>query len=238
VSRNPTQKGHAQANLLRERVAYGTTDLLPFFTSDPWPAYRTAWLPVSGKCCQPPRCGTRGPHPPRRRVPPQEWRDAPVVKTRARGHVGAVDHTVVCGDAERMAALLAMWPTSATIETSLVEREKLAVRQHHRRLTRKTKGFSKALPWLEQQLWLSLAYTHVVWPHDRLSQALPLVEPTRGTGSPRRWQPRTPAMAAGLTDQVWTTDEVLSSRAPAPFSDQLAHLEHLFPELEAIHQGH
>jgi IS1 family transposase len=62
-----------------------------------------------------------------------------------------------------------MWPTRATIKTSLVERETLAVRQHHRRLTRKTKGFSKALPWLEQQLWLSLAYTHVVWPHDRLS---------------------------------------------------------------------
>jgi hypothetical protein len=44
-------------------------------------------------------------------------------------------------------------------------------------------------------------------------------------------------MAAGLTDQVWTTDELLSYRAPAPFIDQLAHLEHLFPALEAIHQG-
>jgi hypothetical protein len=54
---------------------------------------------------------------------------------------------------------------------------------------------------VEKQLWLSLAYTHVVLPHDSLSQELPRVEPTRGTGSPRRWQLRTPAMAAGLIDQ-------------------------------------
>jgi hypothetical protein len=136
-----------------------------------------------------------------------------------------------------MAALLAMLPTSVTINTSVVKREKLAFRQHNRRLTCKTNAFSKELPWLEKQLWLSLAYTHVVLPHDSLSQELPMVEPTRGTGSPRRWQPRTPAMAAGLTDHVWTTDELLSYRAPAPFIDQLDQLEHLFPELEVIHQG-
>ena len=64
-----------------------------------------------------------------------------------------------------------------------------------------------------------------------------MCEPTRGSGSPRRWRPRTPAMAAGLTDHVWTTDELLSYRVPALFVDQLDHLEHLFPKLEPIHQG-
>jgi hypothetical protein len=64
-----------------------------------------------------------------------------------------------------------------------------------------------------------------------------MVEPTRGTGSPRRWQPRTPAMAAGLTDHVWTTDELLSYRVPAPFVDQLDQLEPLFPQPEPINQG-
>jgi IS1 family transposase len=231
------KRTQAEANRLLERVAYVTTDLIPLFSSDQLPEYRTALLPVDGKGCQPPRCGMRGPHPHPRRVPPKELRDAQVVKTCERGHVVAVDHQVVFGDAERIAALLAMLPTSATINTSCVERENLAFRQHNRRLTRKTHGFSKELPWLEKQLWLSLAYTHVVWPHDSLSQELPMVEPTRGTGAPRRWQPRTPAMAAGLTDHVWTTDELLSYRAPAPFIDQLDQLEHLFPELEAIHQG-
>jgi hypothetical protein len=160
-----------------------------------------------------------------------------VVKTRARGRVVAVDHHIVFGDAHGIAARLAALPTSATINTSVVERENLALRHHNRRLTRKTHAFSKELPWLEKQRWLSLAYTHVVLPHDRLRQQLPMVEPTRGRGSPRRWQPRTPAMAAGLTDPVWTTDEWLSYRVPAPFVDQLDQLEHLFPQPEPIDQG-
>ena len=33
-------------------------------------------------------------------------------------------------------------------------------------------------------------------------------------GSAKRWQPRTPAMAAGLTDHVWTLREVLLFRVP------------------------
>ena len=64
-----------------------------------------------------------------------------------------------------------------------------------------------------------------------------MVEPTRGTGSPRRWQPRTPAMAASLTDHVGTTDEWLSYRLPATFVDQLDPLEHLFPQPEPVSHG-
>jgi len=227
----------AEANLLLERVAPVTTDLIPFFTSDQRPEYRTAWLHVDGPWSQPPRRGTRGPHPQPRRVPHQELRYAQVVKTRERGRVVAVDHHVVFGDVQGIATLVASLPTSATIKTRFVERENLARRQHHRRLTRKTNAFSKELPWLEKQLWLALAYTHVVLPHDSLRQELPMAQPTRGTGSPRRWQPRTPAMAAGLTDHVWATDEWLSYRVPAPFVDQLDLLEHLFPQPESIYQG-
>ena len=51
-------------------------------------------------------------------------------------------------------------------------------------------------------------------PHASLRQALPEPEPTNGNGSARRWQPRTPAMAAGLTDHVWTLREVLLFRVP------------------------
>ena len=40
------------------------------------------------------------------------------------------------------------------------------------------------------------------------------LEPTHGTGPARRWRPRTPAMAAGLTDHVWTLRDVLLFRVP------------------------
>jgi hypothetical protein len=39
----------------------------------------------------------------------------------------------------------------------------------------------------------------------------------------------TPAMAAGITDQIWTTTELLSYRVPAEFMNQLHEIEHLFP---------
>ena len=51
-------------------------------------------------------------------------------------------------------------------------------------------------------------------PHASLRLPLPQPEPTHGTGSAKRWQPRTPAMAAGLTDHVWTLREVLLFRVP------------------------
>jgi hypothetical protein len=43
---------------------------------------------------------------------------------------------------------------------------------------------------------------------------MPQPVPTNGTGSVKLWQPQTPAMAAGLTDHVWTLREVLLFRVP------------------------
>jgi hypothetical protein len=56
---------------------------------------------------------------------------------------------------------------------------------------------------------------HGLLPCDRaLRQPLPQPEPTNGTGSAKQWRPWTPAMAAGLTDHVWTLREVLLYRVP------------------------
>ena len=53
-----------------------------------------------------------------------------------------------------------------------------------------------------------------VLPHASLRQPLGVPEATHGTGSAKRWRPCTPAMAAGLTDHVWTLKEVLLFRVP------------------------
>ena len=90
---------------------------------------------------------------------------------------------------------------------------------------------------MEKQLWLSLAYYHLILPHTSLRREIEVREPTRGCGSPRRWRPITPAMAAGLTDHVWTTTELLSYRVPVTFLDTLHTIEHLFPPFESVHQG-
>ena len=231
------QRTQASANLLLERVAHVTTAALPFFTSDQLAEYRTALLHVYGQWQQPQRNGDRGRYPQPRRVAPPDLLYAQVVKQRERGEVVAVTTKVVFGAAAAIEARLAALPTSMTVNTSFVERENLTLRQHNRRLTRKTNGFSKELSWLEKQLWLSLAYYHLALPHESLRQALEVPEPTRGRGSPRRWQPMTPAMAAGITDHVWTTTELLSYRVPVSFLERLTQIEHLFPPLEDVHQG-
>jgi hypothetical protein len=123
------------------------------------------------------------------------------------------------------------------VNTSFVERDNLMLRQQNRRLTRKTTGFSKELSWFEKQLWLSLAYYHFILPHDSLREELVPPEPTHGTGSARRWRSITPAMAAGITDHVWTTAELLSYRVPVSFLKQLPEMERLFPLPDAAHHG-
>jgi hypothetical protein len=57
-------------------------------------------------------------------------------------------------------------------------------------------------------------YYNFVLPHASLRQALAEPISTNGTGSAKLWQPRTPAMAAGLTDHRWSLREILMFRVP------------------------
>jgi len=232
------KRTQASANVLLSRVAHVTDDRIPFFTSDQLAEYRTALLEVYGQWYQPARNGSRGCFPKRRRVAPPDLVYAQVVKQRERGQVVAVTHKVVFGSAEAVQTCLEASTASTTINTSFVERDNLTLRQQNRRLTRKTNGFSKELGWLERHLWLTLAYYHFVLPHASLRTKLAEPESTRGTGSERRWRPVTPAMAAGLTDHVWTTREMLSYRVPATFLDQLGDVERLFPSFDTAHHGY
>ncbi|MEP7356361.1 MAG: hypothetical protein ABI847_03925 [Anaerolineales bacterium] len=93
----------------------------------------------------------------------------------------------------------------------------VTIRQQSRRMGRKVNAFSKDPDYLEQQLTLAFASfaCHFVAPHRGLRQRLPRALPTKGREGPhKKWKPVTPAMAAGLTDYVWTTDELLNYRVP------------------------
>ena len=67
---------------------------------------------------------------------------------------------------------------------------------------------------LRDQLALFHVYHNFVVPHASLRQRLPLPEATSGSGSAKVWRPCTPAMAAGLTNHVWSLKEVLCYRVP------------------------
>lgn len=59
-----------------------------------------------------------------------------------------------------------------------------------------------------------VSYYNFCLPHISLRLPLAAPQPTNGTGSAKRWRPCTPAMAAGLTDRVWSLQEVLLVRVP------------------------
>jgi IS1 family transposase len=87
------------------------------------------------------------------------------------------------------------------ITTVHIERHNLSLRQENRRLNRKTIAFSKTVTGLTYQLLLYQGYYHFVRPHQGLRLRIPPHETGR-----RKWQPRTPAVAAGLTDHIWSLE--------------------------------
>ena len=187
---------------------------IPFFTSDDLPHYANALLDVYGLTIEPLRTGKPG--RPRRtyKVPPHDLLYAVVCKRREGSRVVEVTTQVVYGSSEQITQALHQSPVSNTISTYGVERNNLTIRQHSRRMGRKVNAFSKDHDFLEHQLSLAFAYYHFVIPHLGLRQKLAMPTSTNGTGSKKRWQQRTPAMAASLTNHIWSMDELLSFRVP------------------------
>ena len=136
---------------------------------------------------------------------------AQVVKQYRRRRVVRVRHGAVFGTLEAVQQRLAAhhWH----INTAFIERVNLSIRQHVAAVGRRVTTLCKHEAGLRQQLAVYQVYDNFCLPHANLRLPLPQPEPTNGTGSARRWQPCTPAMAAGLTERVWTLREVLLFRA-------------------------
>ena len=138
--------------------------------------------------------------------------DAQVVKTMRRRRLVRVRHRVVFGTLEAVQQVLAAcgWQ----INTAFIERLNLSIRQHVAAIGRRVTTLCKHEDGLRQQLALYQVYYNFCLPHASLRVSLPQPLPTNGTGSAKMWRPCTPAMAAGLTDRVWTLREVLLFRVP------------------------
>jgi IS1 family transposase len=187
-------------------------DCAPLFLTDGFKEYLTALLTHYGQWVQPPRRLATGSMPKPRWMPQPQLLYAQVVKTVRRRRLVAVKHRVVFGTLDAVNRVLA--PLGWQINTAFVERINLTIRQHVAAVGRRVSTLCKGEDGLRQQLALCQVYYNFCSPHASLRQALPQPEPTNGTGSAKLWQPCTPAMAAGLTDHVWTLREVLLFRVP------------------------
>ena len=185
---------------------------VPLFLTDGFTEYATALLTHYGQWVHLPRQRAQGPAPKPRWMPLPQLLYAQVIKTVRRRRLVQVRHRVVFGTLEAMQRVLAAcgWQ----INTAFIERVNLSIRQHVAALGRRVTTLCKHEDGLRQQLALYHVYYNFCLPHASLRVPLPQPEPTHGSGSARQWQPRTPAMAAGLTDHVWTLREVLLFRVP------------------------
>ncbi|MFN0120461.1 MAG: hypothetical protein ACKV2V_08165 [Blastocatellia bacterium] len=144
--------------------------------------------------------------PPSLKKPLEGWQCVHVVKRREGGRVVEVNTKVVYGD-------------DTTLEfvgghTSCVERTNLTSRHINGRLVRKTLSFSKELEMYEA----SSVREDVVYNLTRPVRTLRV--PVTEEKHKRKYQRRSPAMAAGLTDQIWTINELPWVVAPPRRSTQ------------------
>jgi len=185
-------------------------DCAPLFLTDGFREYLTALVTHYGQWMPPERRQAQGPMPKPRWMPRPELLYAQVVKSSRRRRIVGVKHHVVFGALKTVQEVLAKrgWQ----INTAFVERLNLDFRQHIAAIGRRVNTLRKHEAGLRQQLALFQGYHNFVLPHASLRQTLTEPVPTHGTGSAKRWRPRTPAMAAGLTDHTWTLREVLLFR--------------------------
>ena len=187
-------------------------DCAPLFLTDGFRESMTALLTHYGHWGHPPRRQATGPVPKPRWMPLPQLLYAQVVKTVRRRRLVRVRHRVVFGSLEAVNDIRA--PLGWHINPAFVERINLTIRQHVAAVGRRVSTLGKGEDGLRQPLAVFHCYYNFCLPHASVRLPLPPPAFTDGSGSATQWQPRTPAMAAGLTDHVWTLREVLLFRVP------------------------
>jgi len=186
-------------NQLKDR---GHAQASPPMATDGKGAYREAMVETWGQV--PARKPNGKGLPLEKKQPQPGWHYLQVVKHREGGRVVKVKIEVIYGNQETL--------DLAGAHTSYVERTNLTSRQMNGRLVRKTLSFSKERLMLEaSSVWEDTAYNltrHVRTLRQEINE------------EKRRYQQRSPAMAAGLTDHIWTIKELLWTVTPPKRSTQ------------------
>ena len=174
--------------------------VMRLMTSDEYPVYASAIRETYGHEVEPPRTGRPGRPRKAQTVVPPELTYATVHKERENNRVVDVSTRVVFGTATAVAVALVASAVSSAVNTCFVERHNGTDRNRCSRKVRKTYGFSK--DWDVHQAATTFSYFsyNFCWP----------VRTLRKRGQDGRWCARTPAMAAGLADHVWSVAEWLT----------------------------
>ncbi len=122
-----------------------------------------------------------------------------MIKKKKNGKLVEITYRIMCG-AERLAQL------GLKIGTSFLERLNLTIRQSLAPLKRKTLGYSKARENLKKQVIFFQVFYNFARPHMSLRERIS----DSDQRFQNKWIPKTPGMAAGITEHVWTFRELLT----------------------------
>jgi transposase-like protein/IS1 family transposase len=137
---------------------------------------------------------------------------AVVIKRTEKKRVVDITRKMVQGTRKQAQALLSASHGGTVLNTAFIERFNGTMRQRLANLTRKCRHAARRLAALESGMWLLGCTYNLCWPHHELSRRAAKDQGVCGEVL------LTPAMASGLTDHVWSVQELLSYRvAPLPW---------------------
>jgi IS1 family transposase len=188
------EKVHQLVQDFKKRTAGRLMNLL---TSDEYSAYATAIFAAYAVTPEQRRTGRPGRPKKPQPVVPKQLQYAVVHKERQNGRVVKVTTRVVFGTLVAVLAVLAASVVSRVVNTVFVERHNGSDRNRNRRKVRKTCCFSKDWGVHEAMTYFTMYSYNFCWP----------VRTLRKKVGRKKYQARTPAMVAGLTDHIWTIQE-------------------------------
>jgi IS1 family transposase len=189
---------------LLKRVKEQLQGRLPrLITSDEFSCYAQVLKKVWPRQNEPLAARRSVPQPPAQVDPALVY--ATVCKTREHGRVTSVRRTTVFGTDDSVTEALRESSVSRSVNTSFLERHNGTDRHRNARKARRTYRFSK--DWLVHQA----VGRFTLFAYNFCWKVRTLAEPVkrRRRANSVKWRPRTPAMAAGLTDHVWSLREWL-----------------------------
>jgi IS1 family transposase len=173
----------------------------PLFVSDELPHYGTVLGELFHVLIPPTPTGKPGRPRNPERVVDEDLTYATVHKTRQCGRVIKVERNIIHGSEHNVLQRLENSP-SQTVNTAYVERSNLDWRLWDAHLARKAPTVARSMRWLKAKFAICVACYNLIRPHETLSR-----------GEDRIFRPKTPAMAARVTDHRWTFPELLAHPA-------------------------
>jgi IS1 family transposase len=170
---------------------------LRLITSDAYPAYEEAIRQVYGTQVETTPTGRESRRMAPAKVVPPELTYAAVEKRRRRGRVVEILVRLIFGTMAALAQALRLSRVSRRVNVSFLERYNATDRHQNARNVRKTYTFSKDWRVHESMTYFTMYSYNFCWPVRTLEY--------RDEGG--RVRKRSPAMAAGLADHVWTMRE-------------------------------